>query len=87
MSFGKPGRPGMANPGLSDTPRTLPQLLDYIERYADTIFVRELVNGNWESVALSSLPAKRALFHGFRFLRDGVIPVQVRDAEEDGDAG
>ena len=63
-------------------PETLPELLDWIERYADSIFVREEISGKWKNAALGALPAKRALFHAFRFIREGRIPVRVRSDEE-----
>lgn len=57
-------------------------LLDYIERYADAIFVRDQIDGKWDAYALSSLPAPRALFHAFRWIREGVIPHRLlTDAE------
>jgi hypothetical protein len=63
-------------------PETLPELLDYIENYADSIFVRDAVNERWDSYALTELPVSRALYHAFRFIREGRIPVRVlSDAE------
>jgi hypothetical protein len=64
-------------------PETLPELLEWIERYADSIFVLEEISpGQRETFALGSLPAKRALFHAFRWIRNGAIPVRVRSDEE-----
>ena len=64
-------------------PESLPELLDYIERYADSIFVLESGrDGRRKPTGLAKLPGKRALFYAFRFIREGAIPARVPSAEE-----
>jgi hypothetical protein len=55
-------------------PRSLEAILDRIETHADSIFVREKLGGKWGYYALSDLPAKLALAHAIRFIREGAIP-------------
>ena len=57
---------------------TLPELLDYIERHADEIYVRETINGEPGNHRLSELPAPRALHWAFEWIRRGVVPRRVR---------
>lgn len=51
----------------------LSQRMDRIEKNFDLIFVRAQVNGEWQSVPISELPAKFAMEHIFRWLRE-VMP-------------
>jgi hypothetical protein len=63
-------------------PETLEELCDWIHRYADSIFVRAEVAGKWGNHALSSLPAKEALAHAFRWIKEGRVPVRMLSEEE-----
>ena len=62
---------------MSSLPRNLNELCDYIVKYADSIPVREKVNGEWGSYFLTELPVKLALKHALRFIKEGKIPVRV----------
>jgi hypothetical protein len=63
-------------------PENMEELCDYIERYADTIFVRAQTDGKWGPHALAALPAKEALKHAFGWIKEGIIPVRVLSEEE-----
>jgi len=39
---------------------------EYIEQWADNIYVREQVDGKWGAYALSALPPKLAMRHAMR---------------------
>ena len=41
----------------------------HIETHASSIYVREEVNGQWGDYALSELPAQKALYWAFQFIR------------------
>jgi len=64
-----------------DLPKTLDELCDYIVKYADSIPVREKVDGKWGSYFLTELPVKLALKHAIRFIKAGRIPVRVKGSE------
>lgn len=69
---------------MSDKPRTLEELAEYIIKYADGIWVRDEphpdpsepgeTTRNWQ---LSAMPAKMAMKHMARFLVSGQVPVRV----------
>lgn len=57
---------------------TLDDLCNYIEEYADKIYVREKINGVWCAVSLSELQGGLAIKHAFRFIREGRIPFRLK---------
>lgn len=61
-----------------DLPRTLEELCQWIEDHAETIAVREQVDGKWGAHYLSTLPARRAIHHALQFVRQGRTPIYVR---------
>lgn len=62
-----------------DLPTDLPSLLDWIERYADDIYVRERnADGHWEAMALSALPTKVAIKWVCSWIREGRVPSRVK---------
>jgi len=52
-------------------PQTVDELCDWIEAHADEIYVREKIDGKWESLCLTDLPANRAIHHVLRWIRRG----------------
>jgi len=60
------------------SPKTLNELCDYIVKYADSIPVREKIDGKWGSYWLTELPVKLALKHAMRFVKEGRIPARVK---------
>ena len=56
-------------------------LCDYIEEHASQIYIREYVNGQLGSYALTELPASLAVKHTLRFIKEGGMP--TRKKEED----
>lgn len=56
---------------------TLEELLDYCIRYSASIFVREEMEGKWDSYALQELPTRKALEHIRRWHQTGHHPVRV----------
>lgn len=71
-----------------DKPQALDEWLWYVRRYEATIYVREQIDGKWQSVALSTLPPERWAHHVARWLDKGMVPCRVRETEEgkDGEA-
>lgn len=65
-----------------DQPANFEELLWYIRRYEDGIFVREQIDGKWDSVALSALSPKRWAYYLDQWLTDGHIPVRVKEDSE-----
>jgi hypothetical protein len=63
---------------LSDEPKNLWEYLWYIQAYAADIFVREQIEGKWESVALASLPPARWAYHVQGWLDKGIVPARMR---------
>lgn len=51
--------------------------VDYCTMFADQIYVREQVNGKWDSYSLAELPGHLALAHVRRLLFEGRDPVLV----------
>lgn len=66
----------------ADDIESLDELCEYIETYADGIYVREEVDGEWGSHALTELPAEQAIEHTLRFIRERRVPGRVVDEEE-----
>jgi hypothetical protein len=65
----------------TELPKTLDELLNYIEANLDGIYIREQVNGKWGSYALTEMPVERAIAHAFRFVREARIQVDRTDLE------
>ena len=63
-------------------PVNLAEWLWRTKRYEDSIFVRELVDGKWESVPLSSLGPREWGVHVAKWLERGHLPVRMRSDEE-----
>ena len=57
--------------------RTLDDLTAYIEEHADTIYVREQVDGRWGAYSLAELPSKLAIKHVLRFVRESFVPARM----------
>lgn len=54
----------------------------YCWQYRDSIFVRHLVDGKYQTLALSALPAKDAVAWIDRWAREGRIPARILSDEE-----
>jgi hypothetical protein len=67
---------------MSDDPKTFDDLLDFIERHCASIIVQDFVNGQPGRYALVELPVARAFHHAFRWVRQGIIPARLVQAEE-----
>ena len=63
---------------LSDEPKNLWEYLWYIQAYAADIFVREQIEGKWDSVALASLPPDRWAYHVSNWLGNNIVPARMR---------
>ena len=63
---------------------TLDDLIDYIARYKEHIYVREQleIDGKWRSYALTELPANLAIDHALSFIKEGRVPVRMLQEEE-----
>lgn len=57
-------------------------LLDYIEAHSRGIYIREKVNGEWGSFSLAELPGDLAIKNAFRFLREGTVPLRLKEDGE-----
>ena len=64
-----------------NSPKTLDELCEYIVKYADSIAVREKIDGKWGSYWLTELPVKLALKHAMRFIKEGRVPIIVLKEE------
>ena len=64
-------------------PQTLQELAAYIDRYQDSIYVREQVDGKWGAFALSELPTPCALSHALRFIQQGIIPTRIKEVSNE----
>jgi hypothetical protein len=64
------------------TPETMEELENYLEEYADVIFVREQIDGRWGSYSLAELPTELSEKHKDRFLSEGFIPVRLKREHE-----
>ena len=63
-------------------PVDLAEWLWYVKRYEDSIFVRELVDDRWETVALSSLGPREWGNHLAKWLEGGHLPVRILEPHE-----
>jgi len=63
-------------------PETLEELCDYIVKYAHLICVREQIDGKWGSFFLTELPVDKALSHALRFIKEGHVPVRLKEEWE-----
>lgn len=63
---------------LTDNPRNLWEYLWYVKAYEADIYVRELVEEKWDSVALSELRPDRWAYHVSNWAKNGVIPARIR---------
>lgn len=60
-----------------ERPESLEELCDYIVKYCDDIYVREIVDGKWGSYKLTELPPKVMLTNVMRWIKDGECPYRV----------
>ena len=58
---------------------TLEDLVDYITRYKEHIYVREQleIDGKWRSYALTELPANLAIDHALSFIKERRVPIRI----------
>ena len=63
--------------------KTIENLCDYISLYKRTIFIREKVDGKWGGYSLSELPTDLAIDHALRFIKEGRIPIRIREVKND----
>lgn len=63
--------------------KTVPDLCAYISQYASLIYVRAQVNGKWDSVSLTELPAQEAIKFALGFVAEGRIPVRLKAEGEE----
>lgn len=70
----------MTNPRIWPpvAPGSLPELRAFVGTWSDRIFVREQIEGQWETVALSELPTGRVKEITNRFVDEGRIPVVAK---------
>lgn len=62
----------------------LPDLLTWMRRYADGIFIRSNHEGRWKNYSLSQLPDRLRSEHEARFIEEGRVPCRVLSKEEMG---
>lgn len=65
-----------------DEPGSLSEWLWRVKQYENSIYVRELVKGHWDTVSLGSLPPKEWSAHVARMLELGILPTRVREEGE-----
>jgi len=63
-------------------PETLEEFCDMISDHTDGIYVREQVGGKWDAYSLSNLPAPLAIKHALRFIKEGRVPIIIRQETE-----
>jgi hypothetical protein len=63
-------------------PTSLAEWLWYVKQYEGAIFVREQIDGHWESPALASLSPERWAHHVARWLEEGSLPVRILEEDE-----
>ena len=71
---------------LGEVVRGVPALLhvmNYLEQYAASIFVRDIIEGEVGNYALADLPAPRALHWAFEFIRRSTLPIETAQQEFD----
>lgn len=59
--------------------KTVEDLADYISLYKASIYVRVQVDSEWGSFPLNELPADLAIDHALRFIKEGRIPVRLKE--------
>lgn len=70
-----------------DDVKSIPDLCRYITMYASGIFVRVKLDGKYQSLALTELPAAMAIEHALRFVAEGRVPVRIVDEIDPGMKG
>jgi hypothetical protein len=65
-----------------EKPETITDLCSYIDKYKDSIYVREFVDGKWQSLSLIKLPTDKAIEHVLRFISNGFIPTIIKKEGE-----
>lgn len=63
-------------------PNTLEIWLAYVRQCEADIWVREQINGKWETVPLASLPPERWAHWVARWLKENVMPARVLRGED-----
>lgn len=69
------------NEERENLPETIGDLCDYISLWKHSIYVREQVNGKWDSYALTELPSNKAIDHTLHFVKEGRIPVRLKEVK------
>lgn len=59
--------------------KTIGDLANYISLHKRSIYVREQIDGKWDSYSLSELPADLAIDHTLRFIQQGIVPVRIKE--------
>lgn len=62
---------------------TLAEWLARVREHDERIFIREEVDGKFESVALASLSPERWGHHVARMLQEGILPVYLKEGYDD----
>jgi hypothetical protein len=62
-----------------DEPTNLAEWLWRVKQYEGSIYVRELDNGHWKTIALGCLPPKEWAAQVARMLEAGIVPTRIRD--------
>ena len=65
-----------------DKPMNLMEWLWRVKQYEGSIYVRELVNDHWQTIALACLSPKQWGQQVARMLEVGMNPVRLRGKEE-----
>jgi len=65
-----------------DEPANLAEWLWRVKQHGDTIFVRELVRGHWETVALGSLEPREWAAQVARMFEARIVPTRIREKGE-----
>ena len=67
-----------------DEPVNIAEWLWRVKQYVGSIYVRELVNGYWKTVALNSLSPEKWAAQVARMLEARILPTRLRHEEEMG---
>lgn len=62
----------------ADEVNDLATILEYMLEHADTIFVREQVDGKWGSHSLAELSTKARAKQMAKFITEGVVPIRMK---------
>ena len=65
-----------------DEPANLVEWLWRVKQYEGSIYVRELINDHWQTIALGCLPPKEWAAQVSRMLEAGILPTRLRVKEE-----